>query len=145
VKAFLICPVRNSEAEDYEEVVNQIEALGFTLHFPLRDTEQHDHTGSGYRICEENRAAIEASDVIFVVWDGESQGSLFDLGMAFALRKRVIGLDLPESSGGKSFQNMIRFMEEKQKDQDEESFEAAYNQIGDPFDLKRFYEILGDY
>lgn len=32
----------------------------------------------------------------------------FDLGMAFALGKKVIPILLPEATSGKSFQNMIR-------------------------------------
>ncbi|GAH73952.1 unnamed protein product, partial [marine sediment metagenome] len=38
-------------------------------------------------IITENRARMEWSDEVHVLYDGRSQGSIFDFGMAFALRK----------------------------------------------------------
>lgn len=35
-------------------------------------------------------------------------GSLFDLGMAFALGKPIIYLEMPDQTEGKSFQNMVK-------------------------------------
>jgi nucleoside 2-deoxyribosyltransferase len=78
---------------------------GLAIYWPYRDTNQQDP--SGLRICKDNRKAIEESDIVFVYWDGLSQGSLFDLGMAFAFRKRIIPLSLPQLTPGKSFQNMV--------------------------------------
>jgi nucleoside 2-deoxyribosyltransferase len=105
-KAFLICPVRGHSLEETEETVRWLESGAWSVHWPPRDTDQNDNTG--YRICVDNRTAIEQSDVVFVIWDGKSQGCLFDLGMAFALRKSVLWVTLPPESRGKSFQNMIR-------------------------------------
>lgn len=106
MRSFLICPVRGVPAEHSAGIVADIENRGFTVHWPHRDTDQNDDTG--LRICSDNRSAIEAADVIHVVWDGESQGCLFDLGMAFALGKRIEVVDMPPASEGKSFQNMAR-------------------------------------
>jgi len=75
------------------------------VHWPPRDTTQEDDTG--YRICADNRAAIEAADVVYIIWDGQSQGCLFDLGMAFALRKPLYVWQAPPESEGKSFQNVM--------------------------------------
>lgn len=106
-KTFLICPVRGHTPEETQAIVEQIERGGIAVHWPPRDTDQNDPTG--YRICQQNRYAIEAADFISIVWDGKSQGCLFDMGMAFAFGNipvRVI--QLPEPTEGKSFQNMIR-------------------------------------
>lgn len=46
--------------------------------------------------------------MVFVIWDGKSQGCLFDLGMAFAMHKPVGVIALPGPTEEKSFQNMIR-------------------------------------
>jgi nucleoside 2-deoxyribosyltransferase len=89
----------------WQPIVFALETEGYVVHFPPRDTAQTCSTG--LNICVDNRAAIEASDCIHVVWDGKSQGCLFDLGMAFALRKRVIPIQLPSPSAEKSFQNMV--------------------------------------
>ena len=106
VKAFLICPVRN-DPNAGRQYTEELESRGWTVHWPARDTNQDDHIG--LRICQDNRTAIRDADVVFVVWDGESQGSLFDLGIAFALDKEVRVLSLPSTEPGtKSFQAMIR-------------------------------------
>lgn len=106
MKTFLICPVRGVDPATQAGTVAELERQGYAVHWPPRDTDQADEIG--LRICSDNRAAIEAADVVHLIWDGKSQGGLFDLGMAFALRKRIIPLSLPEPSDGKSFQNMAR-------------------------------------
>lgn len=105
-KTFLICPVRGVSPEESSRIVSQLEAEGYKVHWPFRDTDQSDPTG--LRICQDNLAAIKAADTVHVIWDGKSQGCLFDLGMAFALGKFVIPVILPARSEDKSFQNMIR-------------------------------------
>jgi nucleoside 2-deoxyribosyltransferase len=105
-KSFLICPVRGKDPAAYAGIVSSLESEGFAVHWPPRDTDQND--GTGLRICSDNAAAIAAADVVHIVWDGQSQGCLFDLGVAFALKKPVIPIVLPLPSEGKSFQNMIR-------------------------------------
>lgn len=110
-KAFLICPVRGVDPKTTEGFVRKLEAEGWEVHWPPRDTDQVDPTG--LRICADNVAAIRAADKVFIVWDGNSKGSLFDAGAAFALEKEIECLSLPEPSEGKSFQNMFRDWEEK--------------------------------
>lgn len=106
MKTFLICPVRGHDTTETQAIVDKLEAEGWVVHWPPRDTDQYDD--AGLRICKDNLEAIKNADFVHIVWDGKSQGSLFDLGMAFALSKRVIPVSLPESSEGKSFQNMVR-------------------------------------
>lgn len=106
MKSFLICPVRGMDPAAFGEVVGRLERDGFSVHWPPRDTNQDDPTG--LRICRDNLAAISAADVIHVIWDGKSQGCLFDLGAAFALGKKVSPISLPAPTEGKSFQNMIQ-------------------------------------
>ena len=107
MKSFLICPVRGLAPDAHAAIVSRLEAEGYEVHWPARDTNQNDHTG-GLQICRENAKAIARADVVHVIWDGKSQGCLFDLGMAFILRKEVVPIDLPPPTEGKSFQNMIR-------------------------------------
>jgi hypothetical protein len=104
--SFLICPVRGVDPQVSQGHVAQLEADGYRVHWPHRDTDQDDL--AGLRICRDNMMAIAAADVVHVIWDGKSQGCLFDLGIAFALGKSIIPLSLPPESEGKSFQNMIR-------------------------------------
>jgi len=104
-KAFLICPVRGHDMNELQPVVENLERK-YVLYWPHRDTDQDDPIG--YRICRDNMKAIKEADVVLIIWDGKSQGSLFDLGMAFALDKPIEVVRLPEATEGKSFQNMVR-------------------------------------
>lgn len=113
-RAFLICPVRGVESSVYEDVVSRLEKEGWNVHFPHRDTDQDDDIG--YRICSDNRYAIELSDAVFVIRDGKNQGCLFDLGMAFSARKPIVVVDVPEATPRKSFQNMMVEWEQKGPD-----------------------------
>jgi len=105
MKTFLICPVRGVDPALTEGLVKDLEADGWDVHWPPRDTDQNDNTG--LHICQDNKKAIQEADVIHLVWDGKSQGSLFDLGMAFMLGKEIYPLNIPKLTEGKSFQNMI--------------------------------------
>lgn len=105
MKSFLICPVRGMSPDAHATTVSLLEQQGFTVHFPPRDTDQNDEVG--LRICRDNAKAIANADVVHVIWDGKSQGCLFDLGVAFALNKKVEPIIIPALSEGKSFQNMI--------------------------------------
>lgn len=109
-RTFLICPVRGHDPTCWESFVEELERGGWEVHWPPRDTPQDSPTG--WNICRVNRKAIEDADVIHVIWDGKSQGVLFDLGMAFVLDKKIIVIALPDRTPHKSFQNMIRAWEE---------------------------------
>lgn len=104
-RTFLICPVRDCDPKETQPIVKKLEDDGWSVHWPPRDTNQVDDTG--LRICTDNARAIKAADAVHFVWDGKSQGSLFDLGVAFAYGKPIIPLKIPPLTGGKSFQNMV--------------------------------------
>lgn len=108
-KAFLICPVRGADLDKSKQYVLDLEKAGWDVHWPPRDTDQNDDTG--LRICQDNLRAIKLADVVFVYWDGKSQGCLFDLGLAFALDKPLVVINAPVITTGKSFQNMMREIE----------------------------------
>ena len=124
LKAFLICPVRGVDPEITKKYVDGLEHDGFIVHWPPRDTNQEDETG--FNICLQNRQAIEESDCVFVVWDGKSQGCLFDLGMAFAMNKKIYVLNVPPPTEGKSFQNMMRAWENKTWDDNNFSYQCLF-------------------
>ncbi|PKM70119.1 MAG: hypothetical protein CVU86_07110 [Firmicutes bacterium HGW-Firmicutes-11] len=108
---FLICPVRNAtevQKQKMEKHISKIESQGHTIYYPARDTDQND--GVGYRICTDNLNAMKAADEIHIFWDPSSTGTLFDLGMAFALKKKlkIVNFEEVEITRSKSFSNMIR-------------------------------------
>jgi hypothetical protein len=110
MRIFLICPVRNiadAEKDMIAKYVDDQERAGNIVHWPLRDTDQDDSIG--LRICTDNRRAIKNADEVHIWWNEASKGSYFDLGMTFALEKKVVVANplaiarTPE----KSFNNML--------------------------------------
>jgi hypothetical protein len=89
--------------------VASLEAEGHSVHNPVRDVYQGDPTG--YNICVEHLDSMRAADEVHVIWDVESKGSHFDLGMAFALGKptNVVTLVHPDGEG-KSYAKVAQRM-----------------------------------
>ena len=108
---FLICPVRNATEEQklrMNDYISNLEAKGIKIYYPARDTNQDDSIG--WQICTDNKNAIIQSKEIHIFWDKDSLGTLFDLGMVFALNKNltIINIDETEETQTKSFSKMIR-------------------------------------
>jgi len=63
-----------------------LESAGHCVFMPAFD----DHPAfTTLELCEHNRQLIKAADIVHIIWDGRSTGTLFDFGMAFALNKRA--------------------------------------------------------
>jgi len=114
-KYFLIAPVRGiSDAwlETEQAEVAFHEKNGDKVYWPLRDTNQDALEIS---ICKENYEAMRQSENVLVMWDGHSQGCLFDLGMAYAMGKKILAVTgrTPRMTSGKSFANLIFALQEE--------------------------------
>lgn len=107
MKVFIICTVRTA-TPDYrdklEAYVKSLEQAGHEVHLPHRNTNQSQ---TGYGICTENKSAIAAADEVHVFYSPESQGTHFDMGVSFALGKKIVVVESPEPTLGKSYQNML--------------------------------------
>ena len=107
MKDFIICTVRGA-SEEYkkklEDYVAKLEGEGHKVHLPHRDTKQD---AGGYDICMQNMMAISNADVVHVFYNPDSQGTHFDLGVAFALNKKLLIVENIEFGVGKSFARMI--------------------------------------
>ena len=109
---YIICPVRDASQEQKEKLKaykESLQAQGHTAYYPADDNPYEDTDKIGYVICEENRRATIEADEIHIFWDATSKGTLFDLGMAFALNKplKIVNFDELVFTKGKSFTNMI--------------------------------------
>lgn len=113
---FLICTVRLGVTELSKAYVKKLEVDGHKVHFPPRDTNQIDPL-KGWNICNDNLKAIEEADEVHIIYNPNSQGIHFDMGMAFALRKKVKLINvndwLDEKSQNKSFLNVIEEWEKR--------------------------------
>lgn len=112
MKVFIICPVRNATKEQKEtlkEYKKQLIGNGNLVYYPDDDNPYEKSDKIGFKICEENRRALSEADEVHILFDPESRGTLFDLGMAFALNKRlrIVNIDVLIPTEDKSFSNMI--------------------------------------
>ena len=84
------------QKREMSEYIAKLKSEGKKVYYPGTDTNQLDSIG--YRICDDNRKAIE----------GKSTGSFFDLGMSFALKKRLYIVNKSEyvMTKTKSFENI---------------------------------------
>jgi hypothetical protein len=104
---FIICSVRIASDEyrtELEEYTRGLEADGYNVHLPHRDTNQDL---SGWDICRENAYAIHAADEVHIFYAKESQGTHFDMGVAFAFGKKLVVVENVDYDEGKSFPRMI--------------------------------------
>jgi hypothetical protein len=92
-RIFIICSVRDAD-DDYraklEAYADMLEENGAEVHLPHRDTDQEQ---SGLDICRQNAMAINLSNEVHVFYSKESQGTHFDMGVAFALAE-IAGRDI---------------------------------------------------
>lgn len=107
MKIFIICSVRDSDQEYKNKVMGyalELKLRGNTVYVPFIDTNQ---LSSGLNICKSNRRAIEDADEIHIFYKSSSQGTHFDMGVAFALDKKIIIVENEEFGDGKSFPRML--------------------------------------
>lgn len=110
MKRYLLSPVTNvtkEEVEIIEEWVAAREKEGHEAHLPWRDVDQEGLTALG--CCVENLQAMQEADIIDMYWNPKkSPGSIFDLGMAFALGKRWTLINEVESDNEHSLEQLIK-------------------------------------
>ena len=106
-KIFIICTVRGASDEyqnKLEKYVKELEDNGHSIHLPHRDTNQK---ASGYDICTENMNAIKRSDEVHIFYNSKSQGTHFDMGVAFASGKPIVIVENEKIGEGKSYPRML--------------------------------------
>ena len=113
----IICPVRLVTPEKQQLIdhyCSELEAEGFEVHNPIYAVDQTDETGMN--ICRGHFKSMKKKRTvrIDIFWDGNSKGSHFDLGMAFALGKPVKLVHLFEGdANGKSYLKVLQLMNGK--------------------------------
>jgi nucleoside 2-deoxyribosyltransferase len=106
MKVYIVCSVRGASDEyrkRLEGYAAELEAAGNEVHLPHRDVDQ---SGRGIDICRKHLKAMRGCDVVHLFYSAGSQGTHFDLGMAFALGKPVIVIESPPYGEGKSYPRM---------------------------------------
>lgn len=72
--------------ERFQAEKTKLESKGHKVWLPAFDDQPFF---SELALCEHNRLLIKEADEVRVIWDGRSVGTVFDFGMAFAMRKAV--------------------------------------------------------
>ena len=106
----------NRFLDKYEDIKNsddyvaKLEARGLSVHYPPRDVDQTDD-GCGLEILSKHRDVMINCKEVHVIWDENSKGSHFDLGMAFILSclkgTRIKYAFRPKQLPHKSFNNVL--------------------------------------
>ena len=106
---YIICAVRNATPERIQELriyANTKRLEGHKVHFPPDDAPQDDPTG--IEICNTHLKAMHLASEVHIFWDVRSSGSHFDLGMAFALNKKLVPVSCEIPDGAeKSYWKVI--------------------------------------
>jgi hypothetical protein len=106
---YIICAVRNATPDRVATIrayAAAKRAEGHCVHFPPDDAPQDDPDGSA--ICEAHREAMSRANEVHVFWDVNSKGSHFDLGMAYALGRRIVPIACdPPDGAEKSYWKVI--------------------------------------
>ena len=101
MKIYIICPVRNqTENQGFVlgDYVKKLENQGNSVFYPMRDAPQESKTGYEIVMSEFN-----------AMWDVNSKGSHFDLGMCLAMGKIIkIIHQFQEDVDGKSYIKVIK-------------------------------------
>jgi len=106
-KVFVICSVRGMDdnyRQKLEQYVATLESNGCEVHLPHRDTNQE---ASGLDICLQNSRAIREADEVHIFYSSKSQGTHFDMGVAFGLRKKIVIVENEPFGEGKSYPRML--------------------------------------
>lgn len=109
---FLICPVRQATEKQKEQInkyIIETKLKGKKIYYPARDTNQSDPIG--VKIISENCFAMQISKEVHIWYDPTSQGSAFDLGMAYMLDKPLHIVNAAEvtQTPHKSIGNFIKW------------------------------------
>ena len=107
MKIFIICSVRGADQfyrSKLENYARKLELEGNKVHLPHRDTNQK---ATGLEICMQNAKAIKDADEIHIFYNSKSQGTHFDMGVAFAFQKRIKVIENEEYGEGKSYPRML--------------------------------------
>jgi hypothetical protein len=110
MRVYIICAVRLAREERVRAIRFYAAALredGHLVHFPPDDVQQDDPTGAG--ICRAHLAAMRTADEVHVFWDLNSFGSHFDLGMAYAMGKKIVPIECEQPDPpGKSYWKVMK-------------------------------------
>ncbi len=102
----IICSVRKGTPQTVYDYVAKLESEGHQVYLPPRDTPQDDPTG--LNICLRMKQTISQCDEVHILYDSDSQGIHFDLGMAFAFGKKWKIVNDPIDGKEKSYIKVIR-------------------------------------
>lgn len=106
-RIFIISAVRHPSTayrKNLEKYVVALERVGNVVHLPHRDTDQ---TATSLEICTANMNAIKDSDEVHIFYSSTSQGTLFDMGVAFGLGKTIKVIETEPLTKSKSFANLL--------------------------------------
>jgi len=129
-RVYIACPVRNATKKEIEfltEYVKDLEAKGYDVHFPHDKEDVNQDDPVGINICDTHAEALLKADEVHIYYNPTSEGTIFDLGMAYILRRirqktgedleiKLINRDVVEevekANPGKSFRKVMKHLDD---------------------------------
>jgi len=117
---FIICPVRKVGPKINKKIaayVAELEAKGHEVYWPHRDNPYQETDSVGTQIVAYNRVEMCRADEVHIWYSKKSIGSIFDIGMFFALvynnfkKFVIINRENITPTPGKSFENVLLALE----------------------------------
>lgn len=114
MKIYIICSVRKANENELKfanKYVKYLKQKGHDVFWPYEDAPQDDPTG--WDIVTTEKEKIKNSDEVHVLWNVNSKGSHFDLGMAFAFGKPIKRVcNFNKEKDGKSYWKVMKTWED---------------------------------
>lgn len=119
-KIFVICPVRNVKPKINKKIaahVAKLEAEGHEIYWPYRDNPYQKTDSVGTQIIAFNRVLMCRADEVHIWYEKTSTGSIFDIGMFFALvynnfkKFVIINRENVVPTPSESFENILLALE----------------------------------
>jgi len=107
MKIFIISSVRYATTEYrkmLEDYVSLLEKDGHIIYLPHRDTNQD---APEYDINNRNMQAIKNCDEVHIFYSSKSLGTHFDMGVAFALNKKIKVIQSEKYGNEKSYARLL--------------------------------------
>lgn len=108
--AYLIVDAEGQSTSVTKDIVARLEAVGWDVFWPDRDLDPENVDMTGSLLANDIRTTMKLADTVFVSIPSEKaiDNCLFPLGIAYAMSKPLIWINLPAPTRVASIANLLR-------------------------------------
>lgn len=92
MRIFITAPFKKGENKDYiEKLCTSVRQSGFEDFCFVRDVEEYGESAQeGVSMIARAKEEVSKSDVLLLDYDGPATGRMIEVGMAYAMKKKII-------------------------------------------------------